>query len=51
MRKRLGRQRECKAADTIIALGARVGWSLPWRVCLNFCFLKVAEIDDSQCSS
>lgn len=51
MRKRLWRQREYKAADKIIAVGATVGWSFPWRVCLNFSLLKVAEKEDSQCST
>lgn len=38
MRKRLGRQRQCKAADTIIALGATVGWSFTLEGLLEFLF-------------
>lgn len=36
-----GRERECKATDMITVIWARVGWSFPWRVCLNFFCLKV----------
>lgn len=39
--ERSGGKRECKATDMITVIGARVGWSFPWRVCLNFFCLKV----------
>lgn len=38
MRKRLARQRHCKTADTIFALGATVGWSFTLEGLLEFLF-------------
>lgn len=37
-----GGGRECKATGMMVVIGARVSWSFPWWVCLNFSCLKVA---------